>query len=195
MQNNARNFVLLVVCCLLSCYGVAQNEAPFIGSITTVRTTVCRLDITSKSKLSINNIYAPTKGWQILAFKPVVIENTEKAAYAFSPIPVHFAFKSTSAIYSKFIQLFEFAAEKNVFEKYETKITQMRNDFEKYSKNNVPLYSSIRTTGVVKVKNTARSKAGRLYVDLIITLIYLPATQEEVLQSLEEVRQMINDEN
>lgn len=191
MQNEIKKFVSTVVFCLLWGCVVAQHDIPLIGSTTTVQTTVCKIDLTSKGKHSIDNVYSSPGGWQILAFKPVVIAGSEKASFAFFPKPVSFSISSTSAIYSKFIELFELAAEKNVFEKYQGKITQMRTDFEQYLKNDIPLYSSIKTTGAIKRSNYTRLKTARLYVDLMITLVYMPRTEEEVLQSLEYLKQLI----
>jgi hypothetical protein len=191
VQKLVKNFVASVVFCLLCSHVVAQHNIPLIGSAITVQTTVCKIDLTSKGKHTINHVYSSPGGWQILAFKQVVIADTEKASYAFSPTPVRFAISSTSVIYSKFIELFELAAEKNVFEKYHVKITEMRTDFERYIENDIPLYSSIKTTGAIKKNNHARSKTARLYVDLMITVVYMPRTEEGVLQSLEYLKQQI----
>lgn len=161
----------------------------------TIQTTVCRIDVKRNKRSRIDNIYTPPAGWQIVSFKPVVISNSKRASFEFALTLSHYAFKPTSAIYSKFIELLELAAEKNVFEKYQRQINQMKDDFEKYYHQLLPTYSTISTTcyfGGNKEHKTSLPE--KLYLDVELTLVYLPDTEEQVFQSLDYLKQVINTE-
>lgn len=190
-----RKITIFLILAFIVCNGFAQDETPLIGETKTIQTTLCRLNVTANERSRINKIYVPPAGWQILTFKPVIISKTNGASYAFSQTPANFTYTSISSIYSKFIELLELAAEKNVFQKYEAQINQMRNDFEKYSTKTISTYSKIITTGSVIGNKTYRdTKGAQLYLDLQITLVYMPATQEQLLQSLEYMKHIISTE-
>ncbi|MCW3115155.1 MAG: hypothetical protein JWR18_3551 [Segetibacter sp.] len=173
----------------------AQDEIPPIGTIKTIQTKACRIDVVENRKTRINYTYTTDPGWHILSYKPVVISKNSTASYSLKHTPSRFTYTSTSAIYSKFIQLMELAAEKNVFEKYEGRINQIRSDFEKYSNNKVAAYSRIAVAGLVAGSNKSSMKRpGKLYLDLKITMIYMPETEETFLESLDHLRQIIDSE-
>ena len=71
-----------------------------------------------EGKRKIYCVYEAPKDWHIIAFHPVIVSNSIKAAYAFSTASSSLHFHSLSAVYAKPIELLEYAAEKNVFEKY-----------------------------------------------------------------------------
>ncbi|MGI8637831.1 MAG: hypothetical protein ACR2KZ_20715 [Segetibacter sp.] len=71
----------------------------------------------------------------------------------------------------------------------------MRNEYENLFNKAIPTYSKIETIGSLSgnKKYDQRSKS-HLYLDLQITLVYMPNTEEQFLQSLENLRQVINSE-
>jgi hypothetical protein len=196
VKRHITKFVALVISWLVFCPLFAQDEIPLLGATKTIQTTICRIKASAiKEKKTINNVYAAPKGWQIVTYKPVIIANTAKASYKFSQTAPDFSFSSTSPIYSKFIELFELAAEKNVFQKYERQIAQTRSDFEKYYNKEVPLFSTITTAISVSRNNYTSRRTGQLYIDLKITVVFMPTTEEGVLQSLGYLKHLINSEN
>jgi hypothetical protein len=170
----------------------AQTESPLIGAIKVIQTPVCRIDVTWNGKRSVFKNYVPPAGWQILSAEPVIISSKEKASDKIVKTPSTFVYKSTSSIYSAFIELFELAAQKNVYHKYEAQISQMRSDFEKLQNKEITTYSHICTIASARGNNSsANRRAGRLYLDLAVTLMYMPDTEAQFLRSLEDFKQVI----
>lgn len=188
-----RKIFLFIISTFIFFHVFAQDELPLIGTIKTIQKQVCRIDGDLNRKVKVDYTYTTDPGWQILSCEPIILAKNQTASYSLTYTPTKFIYISTSAIYSKFIQLLELAAEKNVFQKYEGQIHKMRSDFEKYSTKKVSSYTKITITGLVAANNSLRlKKPGKLYLDLKILLIYIPETEEPVLQSLEYLRQIID---
>ena len=188
-----KTFVSFVILNLFFCSVFGQSEVEFIGTIKTIEVAVCRIDVPSGGKvIKFNHVHEAAEGWQIVSFRPTSIPQNLKASYTFSPKRSQFIRAATSPVHSKFIELFELAAEKNVFQKYEGQITQMRDNYERYYGKQSAAYSKIMTTGSVSPDRQSRSR--RFDINLKVTLIYLPRTEEGVLQSLVSFRELINSE-
>lgn len=172
----------------------AQNT-PIIGETKTITTTVCRIDVDARGKENIGHVYAAPAGWQILTFTPVVISKRQYAAYNFSQTPSNFVSLNKTIIERKLNELTQLAAQKNVAQKYEGQIKQIKESFEKFYRMEAATHSKISTTGQVKGNGKHFGKPGRLYLDLEITLIYLPDEEEQFLQSLAYLEQIITVEN
>lgn len=175
----------------------AQNsdEKLTIGQTKKVRYAVCRMDVGWNGRGNINNTYAAPSGWQILEFKPVVVSKRQRASYSFDLTPSNFAMTTTSIIDGKFDELFNVAAQAGKKDKYEGKINRMRSDYEKYYKKILTTHSQITTTGSVRGNNDFFSRRpGRLYLDLEITLVYYPDTEEQFARSIEVMKQIIQDD-
>jgi len=176
-------------------FGQASDAMPLIGETKKVVSTVCRIDVGWNGRKGINNVYAAPSGWQILEFKPIVISKRQRASYTFDQTPSNTAILNTSTIDSKFSELLEMAAQAGKKDKYEGKINQMRNDYEKYYKKIVTTHSQITTTGSVRGNNeTFSRKPGRLYLDLEITLVYYPDNEEQFQRSIEVMKEMIKND-
>ena len=176
-------------------YASAQTDTTAIGKVKTIRTTVCRIDVSWNGSRGINNVYAAPSGWQILSFRAIPVSRRQRAAYTFSQTPSNFVYTSTSTIDAKFDELLQLAAQKNVAQKYEGRIRQMRSDYEKYYNKVATTHSQITTTGSVRGNNEYLSRRpGRLYLDLEIDLVYMPDSQDQFLRSLAYLKQIINSE-
>jgi hypothetical protein len=188
-------FIVTIISFVFSAKSQQLSDTTLIGKIITVNIPICRIDVGWNGKKGINNVYAAPAGWQILEFKPKVISKRQRASYSFDLTPSNFAFTSTTIIDTKFDELLQLAAQNGKKEKYEGKIKQLRNDYEKYYKKIITTHSSITTTGSVRGNNEYTSrKPGRLYLDLEIKLVYLPVNEQQFLQSIEFLKAMIKDE-
>lgn len=189
-----KKFLIVVVLTLLGTGTFAQTieGMPTIGQTKKVTYTVCRTDVGWNGRSNINNVYAAPSGWQIVEFKPIVVSRRQRASYGFDLTPSNFAITTTSLVDSKFDELMEFAAQKGKQDKYEGKIKQMRNDYEKFYKKIITTHSQITTQGSVRGNNEFTSRRpGRLYLDLEITLMYYPDSEEQFNQSIETMKQII----
>ncbi|GGH17564.1 hypothetical protein [Mucilaginibacter phyllosphaerae] len=190
-----KKILTLLVMAVAFNYASAQTDTASIGKTMKVQTTVCHIDVSWNGRSGINNVYAAPSGWQILSFTPKVVSRRQRVSFTFSQTPSNFVYTSTSVIDSKFNELLELAAQKNAAQKYEGRINQMRSDYEKYYSKVVTTHSQITTTGSVRGNNEYFSRRpGRLYLDLEVTLVYMPDTQEQFLRSLEYLKQVINSE-
>lgn len=192
-----KNLFSFIVANLIFCHLCAQVNSPVPGTAKKILIKVFRIEFDPRKTTRVNHIYTTPIGWQILSYRPLVTSNNIRARCQFSLTAATPSNGSTSAIYSKFIELSELAAEKNVSVKYEGIINQMRDDFEKYYNKNVTTYSKITsacafTSATVKKNKTRRTE--RLYLDVEITLIFLPQTEEQILQCLENLKQLIQTE-
>ena len=173
---------------------LSENE--LIGKKLNLTIPVCRIDVGWSSKKGINNVYAAPAGWQILEFKPKEISKRQRAAYSFDLTPSNFSFSSTTIIDTKFDELLDLAVENGKEEKYAAKIKQMRSDYEKYYKKIIASHSSITTMGSVRGdNNTLSRKPGRLYLDLEVTLVYLPVNETQFLDAIETLRSLILEDS
>lgn len=189
-------FILIVLTGLLNVNAQVLSDITTIGKTVNLTIPLCRIDVGWNGNKGLNNVYAAPAGWQILEFKPKIISRRQRASYSFDLTPSNFAFTSTTIIDSKFDELLQLAAENGKEGKYEGKLKQLRSDYEKYYKKITTTHSSITTTGNVRGDNNyIRRKPGRLYLDLEITLIYLPINDGEFQQSIEFLKTMIKDDD
>jgi hypothetical protein len=173
---------------------LSENE--LIGKKLTITIPVCRIDVGWNKKKGINNVYAAPAGWQILEFTPKEISKRQKAAYSFDLAPSNFSFSSTTIIDTKFDELLDLAIENGKEEKYAAKIKQMRSDYEKYYKRIIASHSSITTTGSVQGdNNTFKRYPGRLYLDLEVTIIYLPVNEAQFFDAIETLKSLILEDS
>lgn len=169
---------------------LSENE--LIGKKLKVTIPICRVDVGWNGKKGINSVYAAPAGWQILEFSPIEISKRQRAAYSFDLTPSNFSFSSTTIIDTKFDELLDLAIQNGKEEKYAAKIKQMRSDYEKYYKKIATSHSSITTMGNVRGdNNTLGRKPGRLYLDLEVSLIYLPVNEPQFLDAIETIRSLI----
>ncbi|HSU50494.1 MAG TPA: hypothetical protein VLJ41_07885 [Segetibacter sp.] len=170
-------------------------EEVLIGTRKTLKIQALRIDADWSQHRSIAYEYKAEPGWFILSFSPIVISKAGSVVYHFSTNRPVFQSKINSNIYSKFIELLELASEKNVSAKYDSVIIKMRNDYDSFFTKAVPMYSGITVTGFVSGnnKNSRRSK-GHLYLDLQVTLVYMPGTEEQFFHSLDNLKQIINSD-
>lgn len=171
----------------------AQYETAWIGNTKSVEITVYEDEGRTTLRPEMRYYFAP-EGWQIADATPLAAtDKTGRFSLHKNPARYRtlYKFTSTSVVYSKFIELFELAAERNVSAKYDTLINKMRDDFERYTKN-VLTYSAIAT----KCFNSAsgKSKKSGSKIVLRLTLVFMPNSHEQVLQSLDHLKQLINDE-
>lgn len=177
-------------------FGQTNKEYPTIGQTNKVTYTVCRIDVGWNGSQNINNVYAAPRGWQILEFRPLEISRRQRVSYTFDQTPSNFSISTTSIVDAKFNELLELATELGKKEKYEGRINQMRNDYEKFYKKIISTHSQITTTGSVRGDNNRiNRRPGRLYLDLEITLVYYPDSEEQFLSLIEVTKSIIkNDE-
>lgn len=176
-------------------FGQASTTMSLIGETKTIVYTVCEINVGWNGRSNINNIYAAPSGWQILSFKPIVRSKRQRTSYTFDQTPSNVAVLNTSTVDSKFNELMEFAGQAGKKDKYESKINQMRSDYEKYYKKIVATHSQITTTGSVRGNNeTFSRRPGRLYLDLEITLVYYPDSDEQFQRSIDVMKEMIKND-
>lgn len=168
---------------------------PTLGQKIKVRIPVSRIDVKWNKSKNINNVYSAGSGWQILEFVPIVVSKRQYAAYTFSQVPSNYSLDSTSIVDKKFDELLDIAVQNGKKEKYEARIKQLRNDYEKYYKKIVASNSSIQTTGSVQGdNNTFKRRPGRLYLDLEVTLVYAPENDKQFQQAIEFLKTMIKND-
>ncbi len=176
-------------------FGQTNNGLPIIGETKTITHQVCRINTGWNGKSNINNVYAAPSGWQILQFKEIPISKRQRTSYSFDLTPSNFAIITTSTVDSKFNELLEFAGQSGKIDKYKGKINQMRSDYEKFYKKIITTHSQITTTGSVRGDNNAIKRLpGRLYLDLSITLVYYPDSDEQFLRSIEVMKEIIKSD-
>lgn len=188
--------VFFLISSFFICYNsFSQIEDVLIGTKKTVHTQVFRINNDWNGSSRINYEYTPPASWQIFSFKPIVISKKGSVFYKFSTIPSTFENKNAISIYAKFIELLEFASEKNVANEYDSVIIKMRNDYESYSNKTIKLYSKITATGsmIGSRKRSLKTKSC-LYLDMEAVLIYMPDTENQLLQSLAYFKEIINSE-
>lgn len=188
-----KRFLLGAGATLAFAFSIAQvSLAQTIGETKTVTIPVCRTDVGWNGSSSINNTYAAPAGWQIISFVPIVISKRQRAQYSFTQVPSNSGSLSIAEASQKFNELLDVAAQNGNKGKYEGRINQMRNDYERYHQKVFATHSQIVTTGRVRGNNDFTSRRpGRLYLDLQVVLAYYPDTPQQFEQSLAVMKQII----
>jgi hypothetical protein len=121
-----------------------------------------------------------------------VISRRQRAQYTFTQVPSNSGLLSLAEATQKFNELLDVAVQNGNKGKYEGKINQMRNDYERYYQKLFATHSQIVTIGRVRGNNnTLQQRPGRLYLDLQVVLGYYPDTPEQFQQSLAVMKQII----
>lgn len=191
-----KKVLFLISFSIILCNSFAQMESLLIGKKDIVQVKICRTNVKWNEISKIHHEYTPPVNWQIVSFKPIPVLEKGKVSYQLSTVCAAAKSKVTANIAAKFIELLELASEKNLAGKYDSVIIKMRNDYEKSLNTADQHYSKIITTGSVSgSKENSRKTGGALYLDLKVVIMYMPETEDQLLQSLEYFKEAINSEN
>lgn len=183
--------LLLFLLLTLIVHGLAaQEEIPLLGTTKTIKVKLFPTVPSGAKKGLAKYMYNPSAGWQIVTVAALEVPGL----YEITRTTRHYKYNYISAIYAKFIQLLELAAEKNAFDKYGSRISQARDDFEKYYNKSINSFSALTISSSASAGKQHVRKVIPIAITLQITLVYIPETTEQILQSLEYFKQTINSE-
>lgn len=165
--------------------GAQTADTTSIGATKTVRIPIVRTDVRWNRSSSINTTYAAPAGWQIQTFAPVEISRRQYASYSFTTVPSNYSGLSETVVQEQFKSLKEAAAQKNAAEGYQAKLNEAESLYQRAFQKTYSSHAAITVTGSVRGdNNTFSRRPGRLYLDLDVTLVRLPASKEEFERSL-----------